>query len=87
MGMVLDGQGRYDEAMSAFLEAKKLILPNATQFIANQKMVHARLKLTEGKLTAEAMGRWKAALRRAGYLFLLAFLFRLQLYVVALPQT
>src|ERR1700724_159923 len=27
-----------------------------------------------------ALGRWKAALRRAGYLFSLAFLFRLQLW-------
>ncbi len=27
-----------------------------------------------------AMGRWGAALRRAGYLFTLAFLFRLQLW-------
>ncbi|HEX6895393.1 MAG TPA: heparan-alpha-glucosaminide N-acetyltransferase domain-containing protein [Bryobacteraceae bacterium] len=31
------------------------------------------------------MGRWKAALRRAGYLFSLAFLFRLQLWVFAFP--
>jgi tetratricopeptide (TPR) repeat protein len=60
MGMVLDGQGRYDEAMSAFLEAKKLILPNAAQHIANQKMVHARLKITEEKLNAEMVSRWKA---------------------------
>jgi uncharacterized membrane protein len=31
------------------------------------------------------LGRWKAALRRAGYLFSLAFLFRLQLWVFGLP--
>ncbi|HTR35882.1 MAG TPA: heparan-alpha-glucosaminide N-acetyltransferase domain-containing protein [Bryobacteraceae bacterium] len=31
------------------------------------------------------MDRWKAALRRAGYLFSLAFLFRLQLWVFGLP--
>jgi len=31
------------------------------------------------------LGRWKAALRRAGYLFSLAFLFRLQLWVFAFP--
>jgi tetratricopeptide (TPR) repeat protein len=60
MGMVLDGQGRYDEAMTAFLEAKKMILPNAAQHIANQKLVHARLKIAEEKLSAEMMGRWKA---------------------------
>jgi uncharacterized membrane protein len=33
-----------------------------------------------------ALARWKAALRRAGYLFSLAFLFRLQLWLFALPQ-
>jgi uncharacterized membrane protein len=33
-----------------------------------------------------ALDRWKAALRRAGYLFSLAFLFRLQLWLFALPQ-
>ncbi|HYL74202.1 MAG TPA: heparan-alpha-glucosaminide N-acetyltransferase domain-containing protein [Bryobacteraceae bacterium] len=34
-----------------------------------------------------ALGRWKAALRRAGYLFTLAFLFRLQLWLFAYPQS
>jgi uncharacterized membrane protein len=31
--------------------------------------------------------RWRAALRRAGYLFMLAFLFRLQLWAFAYPQS
>lgn len=31
--------------------------------------------------------RWKAALKRAGYLFSLAFLFRLQLWIFAYPQS
>ena len=35
----------------------------------------------------DAMGRWKFALRRAGYLFSLAFLFRLQLWLFAYPQS
>jgi uncharacterized membrane protein len=34
-----------------------------------------------------AMGRWSAALRRAGYLFTLAFLFRLQLWTFAFGQS
>jgi len=34
-----------------------------------------------------AMGRWKAALRRSGYLFTLAMLFRLQLWLFAYPQS
>ena len=35
----------------------------------------------------DALGRWKFALRRAGYLFSLAFLFRLQLWLFAYPQS
>ncbi len=34
-----------------------------------------------------AVDRWKAALRRSGYLFSLAFLFRLQLWLFAFPQS
>jgi uncharacterized membrane protein len=34
-----------------------------------------------------AIGRWWAALRRAGYLFLLAFLFRIQLWTFAFGQS
>ena len=34
-----------------------------------------------------AWDRWKASLRRAGYLFSLAFLFRLQLWLFAFPQS
>lgn len=59
LGAVLDAQGRYDEAMSAFLEAKTMILPNATQFIAGQKLVHSRLKFVEQSLSAEMVARWK----------------------------
>jgi uncharacterized membrane protein len=35
----------------------------------------------------DALARWKFALRRAGYLFSLAFLFRLQLWLFAYPQS
>lgn len=35
----------------------------------------------------DAMGRWRAALRRSGYLFLLAFLFRLQLWLFGFGQS
>ena len=60
LGAVLDTQGRYDEAMAAFLEAKALILPNAAQHIAAQKLVHSRLKSVAEKLNAEMVGRWRA---------------------------
>jgi uncharacterized membrane protein len=35
----------------------------------------------------EALSRWRFGLRRAGYLFSLAFLFRLQLWLFAYPQS
>jgi len=35
----------------------------------------------------DALARWKFSLRRAGYLFSLAFLFRLQLWLFAFPQS
>lgn len=35
----------------------------------------------------DALGRWGAALKRAGYLFMLAFLFRLQLWTFAFGQS
>jgi Tfp pilus assembly protein PilF len=60
LGAVLDAQGRYDEAMAAFLEAKTMILPNAATHIAAQKLVHSRLKIVAEKLSAEMMSRWRA---------------------------
>lgn len=60
LGAVLDAQGRYDEAMAAFLEAKAMILPNASQYIASQKVVHLRLKIVAEKLNARTVGRWMA---------------------------
>lgn len=60
MGAVLDAQGRYEEAMTAFLEAKTLILPNAAAFISAEKLVHSRLKMAEEKLNAEMVARWRA---------------------------
>jgi Tfp pilus assembly protein PilF len=60
LGAVLDAQERYEEAMSAFLEAKAMILPEAAQHIASQKLVHSRLKIVAEKLNAEMVGRWRA---------------------------
>jgi tetratricopeptide (TPR) repeat protein len=60
LGAALDAQGRYDEAMAAFLAAKAMILPNAAPHLAGQKLAQARLKIVADKLNAEMMGRWKA---------------------------
>ncbi len=59
LGAILDAQHRYGEAMTAFMEAKTMILPNAGKFIASQKAVQARLKITEEKLNPEMVRRWR----------------------------
>ncbi|HEY3863348.1 MAG TPA: sulfotransferase [Verrucomicrobiae bacterium] len=59
LGAALDAQGRYDEAMAAFQEAKAMILPNATREIAAQKVVQSRLKIAEQKISAQMLARWK----------------------------
>jgi tetratricopeptide (TPR) repeat protein len=58
LGTIFDLQGRYDDAMAAFLEAKAMMRPNAAQCIAAQRAVHARLKLAETNISAEVLGRW-----------------------------
>jgi len=58
LGAVLDAQGRYDEAMAAFVQAKNLILPNAGQLIASQKLVQSNLKIAVEKLNPEMVSRW-----------------------------
>ena len=58
LGAILDRQGRYEEAMTAFLEAKTLIRPNAPQLIVAQRSVHALLKEAETSITAEVLQRW-----------------------------
>jgi tetratricopeptide (TPR) repeat protein len=60
LGAVLDAQGRYEEAMAAFLEAKKMILPNAASYLAAQKLVHSRLQIAVRKLDAPMIERWRA---------------------------
>jgi tetratricopeptide (TPR) repeat protein len=59
LGAVLDAQGRYDEAMAAFLKAKAMILPHAGPCIATQKLVHSQLKIANEKLNAETVARWR----------------------------
>jgi tetratricopeptide (TPR) repeat protein len=58
LGGILDRQGRYDEAMAAFLEAKALLCPNAGPHIAELKIVRARLEKMKTGLTAEMLQRW-----------------------------
>lgn len=58
LGAILDRQERYNEAMAAFLEAKALIRPNATQFLPLQQSVHQQLKDACADITADVLQRW-----------------------------
>jgi tetratricopeptide (TPR) repeat protein len=58
LGANLDLQGRYDEAMSAFLEAKKLLLPDAPPLLAQLELIKKYLKQMQGDLSSETLQRW-----------------------------
>ncbi|HXR06596.1 MAG TPA: sulfotransferase [Candidatus Acidoferrum sp.] len=58
LGGILDRQQRYDEAMSAFLEAKALVRPDAPPFLAQRHEVRARLKEFRSGLTREKLQAW-----------------------------
>jgi tetratricopeptide (TPR) repeat protein len=58
LGGILDRQGRYDEAMAAFLEAKALLRPDAEPFAFGVKTIHERLKIMRANITAEMLQRW-----------------------------
>ena len=75
LGAILDRQGRYDEAMAAFLEAKKLLLENARPLIANLLAGRAVIRPRRADIKAEAMQGWfdaKAELQPFHRLALLA---------------
>ncbi|HUC83995.1 MAG TPA: sulfotransferase [Candidatus Acidoferrales bacterium] len=58
LGAILDGQGRPDDAMTAFLEAKNMAKANAASYLAGQRRVHEKLKKVEADISAEQLGRW-----------------------------
>ena len=58
LGAMLDKQGRYDEAMTAFEHAKSLLKPNAPQYLADLKLTRDRLTALAESLTPEILQRW-----------------------------
>jgi tetratricopeptide (TPR) repeat protein len=58
LGTNLDLQGRYDDAMSAFLEGKALLQPDAPPLLAQLKLVRERLKQVQNDITPEMLQRW-----------------------------
>jgi tetratricopeptide (TPR) repeat protein len=62
LGGILDQQGRYDEAMAAFVEAKALLKPYAAPHAADLKVVRERLRLMKTGVSAEMFARWSKSI-------------------------
>jgi tetratricopeptide (TPR) repeat protein len=58
LGGIYDRQGRYDEAMAAFLGAKALLLPDAPPLLAQTQSFIRSLKEMENNVSAEMFQRW-----------------------------
>ncbi len=58
LGSTLDRQGRYDEAMKAFLEAKSVKLPAAAHPVVDWRKLEADSKQIVESISAEALRRW-----------------------------
>jgi tetratricopeptide (TPR) repeat protein len=61
LGTLLDRMGRYDDAMSAWLEAKALLRPAAAPHAATLLGIQARVKEMESTISAGVLERWQAA--------------------------
>jgi tetratricopeptide (TPR) repeat protein len=57
-GNILDRQGKFDEAINAFVQAKALLHPHSGQFIAELKVVRKRIADMQANLTSEILQRW-----------------------------
>lgn len=61
LGGILDKQGRYDEAMAAFLEAKSLLRPASASPLRILQSNQARVREMEETISAAVLGRWHKA--------------------------
>ncbi len=61
LGGILDKQGRYDEAMTAFLEAKSLLRPASASPLRILQSNQARVREMEATVSAAVLGRWHKA--------------------------
>jgi len=58
LGGILDRQGRYDEAMVAFLAAKAILKPDAMPFAFGLQTIHNRLKALAENIKPEMFQCW-----------------------------
>jgi tetratricopeptide (TPR) repeat protein len=57
---ILDGDGRYDEAMSALQEAKAMQRANAEPYAATLQHIQSRAREMEQTITTDILVRWRA---------------------------
>ncbi|HWW02075.1 MAG TPA: sulfotransferase [Candidatus Acidoferrum sp.] len=60
LGTNLDRQSSYEQAMEAFLQAKALIRPACTAYVAEFKKLHAKIRTVEETVSASTLERWLA---------------------------
>jgi len=60
LASILDGDGRYDEAMAALLEVKAIQRVHAAPYAATLQHIQNRAKEMERTITAAVMDRWRA---------------------------
>lgn len=57
---MLDGEGRYDEAMAALLEVKAILRPHAGPYAATLRHMQNRAQEMEQTITTAVLDRWRA---------------------------
>jgi tetratricopeptide (TPR) repeat protein len=57
---ILDGEGRFDDAMTALLEAKAILRPHAGPYAATLQHMQSRAKEMEQSITTAVLDRWRA---------------------------
>jgi tetratricopeptide (TPR) repeat protein len=63
LGGILDRQGRYDEAMTAFLAAKEFLAPDAAPHIAGAQRIRDQLKELRNRVNPDTFQRWRDGTR------------------------
>jgi tetratricopeptide (TPR) repeat protein len=74
LGAILDRQGRYDEAMAAFMEAKTGARPDAPPILAQLQPIIKHLHEMRDNVSAELFARWSESNQELAPLHRMAFL-------------